>query len=59
VIVAHRLRTVQKADYIAVLHSGRVVEWGSHEELLRIEAGYYRKMVERAGSSGVLPEKTD
>ena len=61
VIVAHRLRTVQKADYIAVLSQGRVAEWGSHSELMQRRAPaqttLYRKMVERAGTSGILPEK--
>ena len=55
VIIAHRLRTVRNADIIAVIQDGRVVEQGSHEQLLEVN-GTYREMVERAGSSGVLPE---
>ncbi|MGP3987702.1 ABC transporter ATP-binding protein [Streptomyces sp. 3N207] len=35
VMVAHRLRTVQRADHIAFLDGGRIVEEGSHDELLR------------------------
>lgn len=55
VIVAHRLRTVQRADRIAVLRDGRVAELGSHSELMRIPDGLYRDMVDRAGASGFLP----
>ncbi|MGF1525736.1 MAG: lipid A export permease/ATP-binding protein MsbA [Candidatus Competibacterales bacterium] len=44
-IVAHRLSAIEGADAIAVLHGGRVVEWGSHRELLArngVYAGLYR-----------------
>lgn len=40
-IVAHRLTTIQKADRIAVLNSGRLMEIGSHEELLRRKGAYF------------------
>jgi ATP-binding cassette subfamily B protein len=43
VLVAHRLSTIKDADLIYVLHQGRVVEEGTHRELLARE-GYYRNL---------------
>jgi len=40
VIIAHRLSTAMKADRIAVFHDGRIVELGSHEELLGLKGLY-------------------
>ncbi|MEG4321513.1 MULTISPECIES: ABC transporter ATP-binding protein [unclassified Microcoleus] len=42
-VIAHRLSTVQKADKIAVIDRGEVVEIGSHEELLA-KGGYYTRL---------------
>ena len=44
-VIAHRLSTVQGADRILVMHHGRLVEEGSHEELLA-EEGLYRQLHE-------------
>lgn len=45
VTIAHRLNTVRDADQILVLDSGRIVQRGTHEELMR-EQGIYRRFIE-------------
>lgn len=53
VVVAHRLSTIQKSDCIAVIENGKVVEKGSHSELLSIgnNGSYYSLMKFQRGFS--------
>ena len=44
-VVAHRLSTIKHADLICVVHEGRIVERGTHDELIAL-GGYYTKLVE-------------
>ena len=43
IAIAHRLSTIKNADEICVMHEGKIVERGKHEELLKID-GYYKKL---------------
>jgi len=55
-VIAHRLSTVINADRIIVLKDGRIVESGSHNELL-LQNGYYASLVKRQ-SLGLIPNDT-
>ena len=44
VIIAHRLTTIRDADIIMVFKEGRVVEQGTHDELMQIRNGIYQKL---------------
>lgn len=52
IVVAHRLSTIQKANSIAVIKEGKVVEEGSHSDLISIRGGAYHSLVKlQAGDS--------
>jgi ABC-type multidrug transport system fused ATPase/permease subunit len=44
-VVAHRLSTIKRADEICVLHEGKIVERGKHDELITLN-GYYKRLVD-------------
>lgn len=44
-VIAHRLSTIKDADLICVMHEGRIVEQGQHNELIALN-GYYKKLVD-------------
>jgi ATP-binding cassette, subfamily B, multidrug efflux pump len=46
IFISHRVSTVQNADRIAVLHGGRIVEYGTHDELLS-RRGYYADLYDK------------
>ncbi|MNE93618.1 Multidrug resistance ABC transporter ATP-binding/permease protein BmrA [compost metagenome] len=52
-IVAHRLSTVKKADMICVVSKGKIVETGTHDELLQ-RGGMYKTLVDRQLFQGAV-----
>ncbi|XP_025418287.1 multidrug resistance protein 1-like [Sipha flava] len=50
IVIAHRLSTIQSADSIAVVHNGKIVEQGNHEELKSLK-GYYYELIKRQEES--------
>ena len=44
IVVAHRLSTIKNAEKIAVVAKGKIVEIGSHEELVKVKNGIYRSL---------------
>jgi len=46
IVIAHRLATIKKADQILVMESGKIVERGTHKELLKKSDGFYKNLYE-------------
>ena len=57
IVIAHRLSTIRNADLIAVVKGGKVVETGSHDELITMEDSEYGKLV-AAQSTSKTPSRT-
>jgi ATP-binding cassette subfamily B protein len=51
-VIAHRLSTIRRADLILLMEDGRVIERGSHEELMNARGGYYRMVLRQMEVSG-------
>jgi ATP-binding cassette, subfamily B, bacterial len=50
ILISHRFSTVRLADCICVVEDGRVVETGSHDQLMQVDGGHYRAMFELQAS---------
>ncbi|KXN66797.1 hypothetical protein CONCODRAFT_11285 [Conidiobolus coronatus NRRL 28638] len=46
IVIAHRLATIKNADKIVVMDRGTIVEMGNHHELMQLDGGIYRKLVD-------------
>jgi subfamily B ATP-binding cassette protein MsbA len=53
ICIAHRMSTIQKADVIVVLHEGRIVETGTHAELIQARGVYCRLYELQSEPAGV------
>ena len=51
-IIAHRLSTIKNADKIIVIDDGKIIEEGTHENLMKIENGYYNSLYKQFKSEG-------
>jgi ABC-type multidrug transport system fused ATPase/permease subunit len=58
-VIAHRLSTIRNADAIVMLRDGAVRETGSHEELMAVADGAYRRMVELQNNANWLTEEAE
>ena len=56
-VIAHRLSTIRNADKIAVIEEGRVVEQGTHTELIERDAGVYRALVQYQEAAEQAPDE--
>lgn len=52
IIIAHRLSTIRNADKIFAFRDGKVVEAGTHEELIQVEGGLYKALVNAQSEAG-------
>lgn len=57
-VIAHRLSTIRNNSQILVLEHGRIIERGSHEELLAQKGRYYELWTGKKGGAETLSDKT-
>ena len=50
-MIAHRLSTIRRADLILLMEDGRVIERGSHEELMNAHGTYYQMVLRQMASA--------
>jgi subfamily B ATP-binding cassette protein MsbA len=55
-VIAHRLATVRHANRVVVVHNGRVVETGTHDELMGYEHGIYRRLAKLQSLDARVPD---
>jgi ABC-type multidrug transport system fused ATPase/permease subunit len=51
-VIAHRLSTIRRADLILLMEEGRVIERGTHEELMNARGKYHEMVVRQMESHG-------
>ncbi|HTL18527.1 MAG TPA: ABC transporter ATP-binding protein [Patescibacteria group bacterium] len=56
-VIAHRLSTVRRADLILLMEEGRIIEQGTHEELMQVRGAYHAMVVRQMESSQQSPEE--
>ena len=55
-VIAHRLSTIRRADLILLMEDGRIIERGTHEELMRARGMYYEMVLRQMASHGEQSE---
>ena len=56
-VIAHRLSTIRRADLILLREGGRVIERGSHEELMNAQGGYHEMVVRQMEATAQSEEQ--